>query len=41
MSRAQAMPGLAATQVDKFCTAVREEAQNFPAAGSYTPGAIL
>ena len=41
MSRAQAMPGLAATQVDKFCTAVREEAHNFPAAGSYTPGAIL
>ena len=41
MSRAQAMPGLAATQVDKFCTAVREEAHNFPAAGSYKPGAIL
>ena len=41
MERAQAMPGLAATQVDKFCTAVREEAQNFPAAGSYAPGTIL
>jgi adenylosuccinate lyase len=41
MGRAQAMTGLAATQVDKFCTAVREEAQSFPAAASYTPGAIL
>ena len=41
MSRAQAMTGLAATQVDKFCTNVREEARNFPAATDYTPGAIL
>ena len=41
LSDAQAMPGLAGTQVDKFCTAVREEAQKFPAAGSYMPSAIL
>jgi adenylosuccinate lyase len=41
MSGAQAMTGLAATQVDKFCAAVRGEALNFPAASNYTPGAIL
>lgn len=41
MGRARAMTGLAATQVEKFCTTVREEAQNFPAAADYTPGAIL
>jgi adenylosuccinate lyase len=41
MSRAQAMTGLAATQVDTFCSTVREEAQNFPSAAQYTPGAIL
>jgi hypothetical protein len=41
MSGAQAMTGLAATQVDKFCAGVREEARNFPAATGYTPGAIL
>lgn len=41
MSRAQAMTGLAATQVDTFCSTVREEAQNFPGAAQYTPGAIL
>jgi hypothetical protein len=41
MSGAQAMTGLAATQVDKFCAAVREEALNFPAASKYTPRAIL
>jgi adenylosuccinate lyase len=41
MGRAQAMTGLAATQVDKFCATVREESKNFPAAADYTPGAIL
>ena len=41
MGRAQALTGLSATQVDKFCTAVRKEALNFPAASNYTPGAIL
>lgn len=41
MSRAQAMTGLAAAQVKNFCTAVREDAQNFPSASDYKPGAIL
>jgi len=41
MSRAQAMTGLAARQVEVFCATVREEAQNFPAAADYQPGAIL
>jgi adenylosuccinate lyase len=41
MGRTQAMTGLAATQVDKFCETVRMEAQNFPAAADYSPGAIL
>ena len=30
MARAQAMTGLATTQVENFCATVREEAQNFP-----------
>ena len=41
MGRAQAMTGLAATQVDHFCATVRQESQKFPNAASYTPGAIL
>ena len=41
MDRAQAMTGRAATQVESFCAAVREDAQNFPDAVNYTPGAIL
>ena len=41
MARAQAMTGLAATQVEKFCATVREEAQSVPTAADYTPGAIL
>ena len=41
MGRAQAMTGRAATQVENFCATVREEAQSFPAAANYTPGAIL
>ena len=41
MGRAQAMTGLAATQVENFCATVREDAQNFPDAANYTPGAIL
>jgi adenylosuccinate lyase len=39
--RAQAMTGLATGQVDNFCTSVRKEALNVPAATSYTPSAIL
>lgn len=41
MGRAQAMTGLASTQVEKFCSAVREEAANAPSAADYTPGEIL
>ncbi len=41
MGRAQAMTGLASVQVENFCATVREEAQNFPAAADYKPGAIL
>jgi len=41
MARAQAMTGLATTQVENFCATVREEAQNFPDAANYKPGAIL
>ena len=41
MGRAQAMTGLAATQVENFCATVREDAKNFPDAANYTPGAIL
>jgi adenylosuccinate lyase len=41
MGRAQAMTGLATTQVENFCAMVREEAQSFPDAANYTPGAIL
>ena len=41
MGRAQAMTGLATTQVENFCATVREEAQNFPDAANYKPGAIL
>lgn len=38
---AQALTGMAATQVEQFCQAVREEVESFPAAGTYEPGAIL
>lgn len=41
MARAQALTGLAAEQVDRFCATVREEAAAFPEAQSYSPGAIL
>ncbi|MEN8661219.1 MAG: adenylosuccinate lyase [Lentimonas sp.] len=41
MGRAQAMTGLASKQVENFCTAVREDAQAFPGAADYQPGAIL
>ncbi|MGC6425067.1 MAG: adenylosuccinate lyase [Lentimonas sp.] len=41
MARAQAMTGLAGKQVEEFCVAVREDAQNFPGAADYQPGAIL
>jgi adenylosuccinate lyase len=41
MGRAQAMTGLATKQVENFCATVREEAQSFPNAARYQPGAIL
>jgi len=41
VDQAQSMTGMAATQVDHFCATVREEAENFPQAASYQPGAIL
>lgn len=41
MGRAQAMTGLASTQVEKFCEAVREEAAHAPSAANYAPGDIL
>ena len=41
MGRAQAMTGLATTQVENFCATVREEAQRFPDSANYIPGAIL
>lgn len=41
VAAAQAMTGMALAQVTQFCETVREEAQSFPAATSYKPGAIL
>ena len=41
MGRAQAMTGLAATQVENFCVSVRKEAEKCPAAADYKAGAIL
>lgn len=41
MGRAQAMTGLAATQVENFCANVRKEAEKCPAAANYKAGAIL
>ena len=41
IGRAQAMTGLATEQVNNFCSSVRKEALNVPAAASYTPSAIL
>lgn len=41
MARAQAMTGLAEKQVENFCTAVHQDAQSFPSAADYQPGAIL
>lgn len=38
---AQALTGMAVSQVELFCESVREEAQSIPAASSYEPGAIL
>jgi len=38
---AQALTGMAASQVAQFCETVREDAQSVPAASSYQPGAIL
>lgn len=38
---AQAMTGMAASQVAQFCGAVREEVESFPSASIYEPGAIL
>jgi len=41
VEKAQAMTGMAASQVEHFCATVREEAANFPNAANYKPGAIL
>lgn len=41
VAEAQALTGMATSQVEQFCEAVREEVQSFPAASSYNPGAIL
>ena len=41
VASAQAMTGMAADQVDNFCAQVRQEAEGFPEAHSYQPGAIL
>jgi len=41
MGRAQAMTGLAATQVDNFCAKVEQESAKCPAAADYQVGAIL
>lgn len=41
LEQAQASTGMAASQVDHFCSMVREEAESFPEAQSYQPGAIL
>lgn len=41
VEQAQSMTGMASTQVDNFCATVREEAENFPNAAAYQPGAIL
>ncbi|MGB0745207.1 MAG: adenylosuccinate lyase, partial [Opitutales bacterium] len=38
---AQALTGMASSQVNQFCEAVREEVESFPAASSYTPSSIL
>lgn len=41
MGRAQAMTGLAATQVENFCANVKKEAEKCPAGADYKAGAIL
>lgn len=41
VAEAQAMTGMADSQVAQFCEAVREEVQSFPDASTYKPGAIL
>ncbi|MGB0258153.1 MAG: adenylosuccinate lyase, partial [Coraliomargarita sp.] len=41
ITRAQAMTGMAADQVNNFCAQVRQEAESFPEAKEYQPGAIL
>ena len=41
ISRAQAMTGMAAQQVEHFCEQVHQEAESFPEAKEYQPGAIL
>ncbi len=41
VDEAQALTGMAVSQVDAFCATVREEAQSVPAAKDYSPGAIL
>ena len=41
VASAQAMTGMAAAQVNNFCEQVRQEAEGFPDAHNYQPGAIL
>jgi adenylosuccinate lyase len=41
VAEAQAMTGMAASQVTQFCQAVRQEVESFPDASRYQPGAIL
>ena len=41
ISQALASTGMAAVQVEQFCTAVRAEAEACPEAAAYQPGAIL
>ncbi len=41
ISQAQATTGMASNQVEQFCASVRSEAEAFPEASGYQPGAIL
>jgi adenylosuccinate lyase len=41
VDRAQTLTGQATRQVDKFCALVRKEAEQYPDAANFQPGAIL
>ena len=41
VAHAQSLNGMAISQVEAFCAAVREDAESVPAAKTYKPGAIL